>query len=67
MDSNGSLNWSGKNLKSLNEEFVEKPLSIVHLDISMNQLKTGKDFGKFANIRTLVIDNNFLYTLVDVP
>lgn len=36
MDSSGSLNWSGKNLRSLNEEFVEKPLSIIHLDLSMN-------------------------------
>jgi hypothetical protein len=33
----------------------------------MNQLKTGKDLGKFENMRTLVLDNNFLYTLNDVP
>jgi hypothetical protein len=67
MDNNGSLNWSGKNLKSLNEEFVDKPSSVYHFDISMNQLKTGKDLGKFENMRTLVLDNNFLYTLNDVP
>lgn len=63
MDGSGNLNWSGKNLKSLNEEFVDKPSNVIHLDLSMNQLKTGKDFGKFQNIRTLVIDNNFIFTL----
>jgi len=66
-NTNQSLSWAGKGLKSLNEEFVEKPQNIIHLALSQNQLKTGKDLGKFSSLKTLVIDQNFLYTLADVP
>jgi len=65
--SQSTLCLSGLNLKSMNERFIEHPEEIEHLDLSMNQLKTGKDLGKFPKLHTLIIDNNFFHTISDIP
>jgi hypothetical protein len=54
-----TLNLSNKKLKSLNEEFIEHPDDVIHLDLSMNNMKSGRDLGRFKNMKTLILDNNF--------
>jgi Leucine-rich repeat (LRR) protein len=67
MQSNLTLSLAGKNLKSLNEEFIENRTEIEHLDLSLNRLKFGRYMTKFPNLKTLIIDGNRYSTLEDFP
>lgn len=50
-------------MKSLNEEFIENAGDVKHLDVSRNNLKNGRNMDKFKNMKTLIIDKNFISVL----
>ena len=57
----------GKSLYTLSSLSHQSPEKIVHLDVSNNQLSSGKEFAIFQNLKTLIIDNNSFTTLKDFP
>lgn len=50
LNDKGILNISDKNLKSLNEEFIENPSIVKHLDVSRNNLKNARNLEKFTSL-----------------
>ncbi|KRX11124.1 hypothetical protein PPERSA_10891 [Pseudocohnilembus persalinus] len=66
LNDKGILNISDKNLKSLNEEFIENPSIVKHLDVSRNNLKNARNLEKFTSLQTLIIDKNFFSSLTEM-
>ena len=57
----------GKKLYSISDYEIKNPENVEHLDVSNNFLKFGKDFFKFKNLKTLIIDRNSFSSISDFP
>ena len=70
-----SLSLADRDLTDLSDPIIEKelllikkqPSDILHLDLSNNSLKFGEELKPFNNLKTLIIDNNFFYSLEEFP
>lgn len=70
-----TLSLADKEINDLAEPFVldelkklkKEPSDILHLDLSNNNLKFGEELKPFSNLRTLIIDNNYFYSLDEFP
>ena len=70
-----TLFLADKDLSNLSDEKVAQELKklkidyteIYHLDLSNNNLKFADDLKPFSNLKTLIIDNNYFYSLEEFP
>ena len=61
------LNLVGKGFKHLSEEDLKNSQSIMHLNVSNNELDRGVEFKPLLNLVTLIIDDNMFSVLTDFP
>ncbi len=70
-----SLSLADRDLTDLSDPIIEKELQrlkkqsseILHLDLSNNSLKFGDELKPFPNLKTLILDNNYFYSLEEFP
>jgi hypothetical protein len=61
------INLVGENLTTLKNKKTGNPETILHVDLSANDFKSGEDLLPYKNLKTLVIDDNKLSSLETFP
>jgi len=65
---NGELSLYGKGLKSLPNELTQKHgSSLTKLDLTGNEISSGKGFEGLTKLHTLILDKNSIKSLSDFP